>query len=150
MQLWTPRTTVAAVIEDRGRFLMVEERDGDGRLVLNQPAGHLEDRESIADAVCREVLEETGWEFRPAGLLGVYKWRIPSRPLTYVRYCFFGSAVRNHPDRPLDADILRTVWMSEGDIMEKHPHHRSPMVACCLRDYMTGKRFPLEMICELD
>ena len=150
MELWTPRTTVAAIVEDRGRFLMVEERDRDGRLVLNQPAGHLEDAESIADDARREVLEETSWEFRPDGLLGVYKWRIPSRPLTYVRYCFFGSAVTHHPDRPLDADILRAVWMSEGDIMKQHAHHRSPMVARCLRDYVDGRRFPLEMICEMD
>ena len=33
--------TVAAVIEERGRFLMVEEQTEDG-IRINQPAGHLE------------------------------------------------------------------------------------------------------------
>ena len=33
--------TVAAVIEQRGRFLMVEEHVG-GSNVINQPAGHVE------------------------------------------------------------------------------------------------------------
>jgi len=36
---WYPRTTVAAVIERNGRFLMVEELI-DGRPMLNQQAGH--------------------------------------------------------------------------------------------------------------
>ena len=37
---WFPHVTVAAVIENDGRFLMVEEEVSAG-LVYNQPAGHL-------------------------------------------------------------------------------------------------------------
>ena len=38
---WSPSVTVAAVIRRQDRFLMVEERSS-GRMVINQPAGHLE------------------------------------------------------------------------------------------------------------
>ena len=38
---WKPNTTVAAVIEKDNRFLLVEE-EIDGKLVFNQPAGHLD------------------------------------------------------------------------------------------------------------
>ena len=69
--VWKPDTTVAAVIEREGRFLLVEERIR-GRLVFNQPAGHLEDRESLLAAVVREVQEETAWVFEPQWLLGIY------------------------------------------------------------------------------
>ncbi len=62
--VWKPDVTVAAVIERSGRFLLVEERIR-GRLVLNQPAGHLEDGERLLDAVVRETLEETAWHFTP-------------------------------------------------------------------------------------
>ena len=47
--VWKPSVTVAAVIERDGRFLLVEERI-DGRLVLNQPAGHLEVQELLQRA----------------------------------------------------------------------------------------------------
>ena len=51
--VWKPEVTVAAVIERSGRFLLVEERIR-GRLVLNQPAGHLEDGETLLEAVVRD------------------------------------------------------------------------------------------------
>ena len=55
---WTPRVTVAAVLERDGRFLLVEERQSRG-LVLNNPAGHLDIGESLPQACVREVLEDT-------------------------------------------------------------------------------------------
>ena len=63
--VWKPDVTVAAVVERDGKFLFVEERAG-GRVVLNQPAGHLERGETLHHAVARETLEETGWTFVPA------------------------------------------------------------------------------------
>ena len=53
-----PHTTVATVIERSGQFLLVEEVS-QGIAVLNQPAGHLEQHESLIDAAARETLEET-------------------------------------------------------------------------------------------
>ena len=47
--------TVAAVIEVDDRFLVVEEKAG-GKIVYNQPAGHLEPGESLTAAVIRETV----------------------------------------------------------------------------------------------
>ena len=58
-RFWQPDVTVATVVVDGGRLLMVEESVG-GRLVLNQPAGHLEPDESLIEAALRETREETG------------------------------------------------------------------------------------------
>ena len=49
--------TVAAIAERAGRFLCVQERAA-RRVVLNQPAGHLENGESLIEAVIRETREE--------------------------------------------------------------------------------------------
>ena len=54
--IWKPHVTVAAVLEKDGRFLLVQERVS-GRSVYNQPAGHLEDNESLIEAVVRETRE---------------------------------------------------------------------------------------------
>ncbi len=72
--IWKPHVTVAAIIERDGKFLLVEEQADDG-FVLNQPAGHLDEAESLMQAVMRETLEETGWHFLPQALLGAYLWQ---------------------------------------------------------------------------
>lgn len=73
---WKPNVTVAALIERDGRFLLVEEETEDG-LRLNQPAGHLDEGESLIDACAREALEETAWQFTPVALVGIYQWPRP-------------------------------------------------------------------------
>ena len=75
--IFRPDVTVAAVVERDGRFLLVEERAG-RRIVFNQPAGHLEDGETLLEAAVRETLEETACRFTPQSLLGVYLWRNPA------------------------------------------------------------------------
>jgi 8-oxo-dGTP pyrophosphatase MutT (NUDIX family) len=63
---WQPHITVATIVEDNGRFLMVELKAG--RNVLNQPAGHLDPNETLTEAAVRETLEETGWDVEPTGV----------------------------------------------------------------------------------
>ena len=53
-----PNATVAAIIHHQGKFLIVEEIDS-GKVVYNQPAGHIEANENIITALKREVKEET-------------------------------------------------------------------------------------------
>ena len=80
---------MAAIIEREGRFLLVEEEvlDDQGSTVIryNQPAGHLDEGESLVQACAREVLEETAWHFTPRQLVGIYQWRPPTRHLTCLR-----------------------------------------------------------------
>ena len=67
---WRPNVTVAAVVVKDDCYLMVEEQPVDSdRPVLNQPAGHLEQGETLLAAVHREVLEETGIRVRFDGVL---------------------------------------------------------------------------------
>ncbi len=73
---FTPHITVATIIEDQGRFLLVEEM-ADGRAVFNQPAGHLEADESLIQAAIRETLEETGWDVEITALTGIYLYTAP-------------------------------------------------------------------------
>ncbi|WHZ10108.1 MAG: Nudix-like NDP and NTP phosphohydrolase NudJ [Burkholderiaceae bacterium] len=153
---WTPRVTVAAVIEQGGRFLLVEEQTQDG-LRLNNPAGHLEPGESPAQACVREALEETGHAFEPTALVGVYLARpggadargpagAADPGLTYLRFAFCGELGAADPHRPLDRGIVRTLWMDVGELRASRARHRSPLVLRCVSDYLAGRRHPLDLI----
>jgi len=146
--VWKPDVTVAAVAERDGQFLCVEER-ASGRVVVNQPAGHLEDGETFLDAVVRETLEETAWQFLPTALLGVYVWRPPHQNRTFLRVAFAGDLGAHDPARPLDHGILRVRWLSRGQLAEPRLRLRSPLVTQCVDDYLAGVRHPLSLITHL-
>ncbi|HEY6452162.1 MAG TPA: NUDIX hydrolase [Steroidobacteraceae bacterium] len=145
--VWKPDVTVAAVIERESRFLLVEERIR-GRLVFNQPAGHLEDGESLFEAVVREVLEETAWIFEPQSLLGVYLWRSP-RGHSTLRFAFSGAVRDFDAGRALDPPIVATHWLSRSEVLARSAALRTALVLRCIDDYQRGVRLPLDAIATL-
>jgi 8-oxo-dGTP pyrophosphatase MutT (NUDIX family) len=146
--VWKPRLTVAAIVEQQGSFLLVEETI-DGKPTLNQPAGHVEDGESILAAVIRETREETAWEFRPLALVGLYRWVHPNGE-TFLRAAFSGEAVHYDPQQPLDPDIDRVCWMELPELRQAEARCRSPLVMRCLEDYLAGHRYPLELLQDVE
>ncbi|MEH6563062.1 MAG: NUDIX hydrolase [Marinobacter sp.] len=144
---WTPHATVAVVVEDaHGRFLMVEERSS-GRIVFNQPAGHVEEDEAILDAVRREALEETGWDVEPEHFLGLYTYKAPANGVTYYRFCFIGKARHRITDK-LDTGIIAAHWLSLEDIRQLGDKLRSPLVVKSIEDYRSGRCYPLDVIAD--
>jgi len=146
---WKPSVTVAAVIEQDGRFLLVEEETREG-LRLNNPAGHLDPGESPEQGCAREVLEETAHRFEPTHLVGVYLSRA-RRPATgedfsYLRFAFCGHLGERVAGRALDVGIVRTVWMTPEEVRASRERHRSPLVVRCMEDYLAGRRFPLSLV----
>ncbi len=146
--VWKPDVTVAAVTERDGQFLLVEER-ASGRIVINQPAGHLEPGETFLDAVVRETLEETGWSFRPEAVVGVYMWQPEHLSRTFLRVAFSGVLEAHHPERPLDHGIVRTRWCVRDQLIAQQTKLRSPLVLRCIDDYLAGTRYPLELLSHL-
>jgi len=145
---WNPEVTVAAIVERDGRFLMVEERIS-GRLVLNQPAGHLEDGETLLEAVIRETREETAWRLAPQALVGTYLWRNPENGRSFLRFTFCGSVDDHHAEQKLDTGIVRAVWLSHEQLLAQPGRLRSPLVLRCLDDYLRGARHPLDSVATL-
>jgi ADP-ribose pyrophosphatase YjhB (NUDIX family) len=74
------RPSVSAVIFDRRGRLLLQQRSDGGQWGL--PGGSVEIGESVADAVVREVHEETGLTVRPRRIIGVYS----DPALQVVRY----------------------------------------------------------------
>ena len=141
--VWRPDVTVATIIPHDGRFLVVEERIR-GELVVNQPAGHLEPDEALADAARRETLEETGWTVELTDLVGVYQWTRPTDGWQVLRVTFAGLPVAHDPARVLDAGIERALWLSRAEIAAART--RSPLVLRNIDDWLAGRRLPLDAI----
>jgi len=143
--IWNPHVTVAAIIEQDEKYLLVEERI-EGKIVLNQPAGHLDDQESLIEAVVREVLEETAWHFQPEGVINLSLWRHPENNKTFLRTGFCGTLLEFAPERKLDDEIIRTLWLSHDEILANRERLRSPLVLESINDYLAGRRFPLSLL----
>ncbi|MEY4100338.1 MAG: hypothetical protein RL300_1509 [Pseudomonadota bacterium] len=144
---------MAAIIEQDGKFLLVEEHTPEG-LRLNNPAGHLDEGESLVDGCAREALEETMHLFTPTHLLGVYLSRF-QRPanenqafedITYLRFAFCGTLGALQAGLSLDTGIVRTLWLSPDEIRASAVRHRSPLILQCMEDYLHGQRYPLSLI----
>ena len=144
---WKPHATVAAIIERDGKFLMVEEL-AHSEQVFNQPAGHLDPDESLIDAVIRETLEETAWNFTPEAVTGIYLWKHPVNGKSFLRVTFCGQCRDHDPEQPLDDGIIQAVWKSRAELEQQKL--RSPMVLNCIDDYLSGRRFPLDMLVHID
>jgi ADP-ribose pyrophosphatase YjhB (NUDIX family) len=145
--IWKPNVVVAAIVEREGKFLLVEE-EADGQVVLNQPAGHLDEGETLIAAVLRETLEETAWHIEPTALLGVYRWPHPTRPVTYLRFAFIARALHEETGRALDHGCLRALWLTPEEIRDNRARHRSPQVERCLDDYLAGACYSLDLLNE--
>ncbi len=142
---WQPHITVATVIEDNGRFLLVEEM-AEGKAVFNQPAGHLEANESLLQAAVRETLEETGWDVELTGITGIYLYTAPSNGITYQRVCFAANALRHHPQLQLDDGIIGPQWLTREELAAQPERWRSELVLRCIDDYLSGPSARLSLI----
>lgn len=142
---WQPHITVATIIEDNGLFLCVEELKND-KVVLNQPAGHLEPDETLRQAAIRETLEETGWDVELTGVIGIYLYTAPSNGVTYQRICFAAKAVKHHPERVLDTGIVGAPWLTRDELASQPERWRSHLVLDCIDDYLTGPLHSLDVV----
>ena len=124
---------------------MVREKTDEG-IVVNQPAGHWEENETLSEAVVRETLEETGYRFQPQGLVGCYQWKVPEKDITYLRFCFYGQVSEQIAAQPLDEEILSADWLTLEELNADNLRKRSPLVLTCINDYLREKRYPVELL----
>ena len=147
---WTPHITVAAIVEQQQKFLLVEEKVL-GIPVYNQPAGHLEENESLIEAVVRETQEETGLIFQPEFITGLYHWQQADSRTTYIRLAFTGTTRNDGASPILDKQIIRKLWLGIDELNALPADKlRSSMVLHCIEDYLAGKRYPISLFTYLN
>jgi 8-oxo-dGTP pyrophosphatase MutT (NUDIX family) len=146
--VWRPHVTVACVVTNRDRYLMVEE-EVNGCVAYNQPAGHLDDFESLQQAAVRETREETGWTVALTHLIGVHQWRSAEHGDVIVRFSFAARPLSHDPQQPLDVGVRRALWLTRGEIAALGERLRSPMVLMSIDEWLAGQRLPLSVVTSL-
>ena len=139
--------TVAAVLYFQGRYLLVEEKDkSSGRLVLNQPAGHVEESEDVISAVKRELLEETGLSLEPDAWLGISQLKAANGHF-YVRVNFvFTPTELPSQYQPQDDDIRALHWLSFAELNSHPLPARSLLVLDAITEFEQKPMLPLSLI----
>jgi ADP-ribose pyrophosphatase YjhB (NUDIX family) len=145
---WIPHITVASIIESNNKYLLVEEYV-QGITMLNQPAGHLEENETLEEGCVRETLEETAYRVKVDYLVGIYQERKKNALDMWLRFCFKCSIKEELTEKKLDKNIIKKVWLTKDEILKHEKNLRSNMVLKCIYDYEEGKRFPKEIINSL-
>ncbi|MFZ7174584.1 NUDIX domain-containing protein [[Pasteurella] aerogenes] len=147
--MFKPNVTLACVVHCKGKFLFVEEFEH-GKMTLNQPAGHLEQGESLLEGAKRELFEETGIVASMQKLIKVYQWHAPRTQTDFLRFTFALDLEDWVEIKPQDADIAGGCWLSVAEfeqyIAQEGQAARSPLVLQSVRDYLQGNFYPLEVL----
>jgi len=105
---------------------------------------------ALLDAAVRECLEETAWQFEPQALVGIYRWRSTGPGDTYLRVTFAGRCTNHRAELALDTGIIAAHWLTIEDIRQREPQLRSPLVLASVADYLQGKRYPLDLLVDIE
>ncbi|MFI7670816.1 NUDIX hydrolase [Nocardia sp. NPDC049526] len=122
------KVAVSALVRDAdGRILMIHRTDNDKYSI---PGGGMEVGETVADAVAREVAEETGIQVRPIGIVGIFS--DPRHVIAYddgeVRQefsiCFGAEPIGGTLSTSSESKAVRWVPPEEISELDIHPSIR--------------------------
>jgi ADP-ribose pyrophosphatase YjhB (NUDIX family) len=143
---------VGAIIERDGKILMVKEAKERAKNQWNHPAGWIDLGENPLDSVKREVKDETGYDFEPEQILGVYslyklnlkeKFNIAPHPIKII----FTGKISENATGKLEDDVSETKWFSPEEIYKMDKKSlRDIDIKQMIKDYFAGKAYPLELL----
>ena len=123
-----PQIAVGAIVIHEGALLMVQRAHDPGKGLWSLPGGRVEQGEYLADALCREVLEETGLTVTMGELAGILE--VPGDEFHYVILDFHASVDGETSPRPgTDAGDVRWVPLKEVAHMDCTPRFVETMTA---------------------
>jgi len=105
-----------AIVEKDGKILLVQEGKKSAYGLWNIPAGHIDPPEKITDGAIREIKEETGFDVRLDGLLGVYQYVVMNGQRMTIRFQFKASVVSGKL-KPQEGEILEVKWFTPKEIL---------------------------------
>ncbi len=131
--------------EKDGKILLVQEAKESAYGLWNVLTGKIDPPEKIIDCAIREVKEETGFDVRLDGLIGVYQY-FSNAQTTTIRFQFKASIVSGKL-KIQDGEILNAKWFTPKEILAMDDSKlRSPAVKASVRDFLAGKMYPADAV----
>ncbi len=142
-----------AILEREGKVLLVKEGKGVALNLWNQPAGWIEVGEDPIQAVIKEVKEETGYDFKPSGIIGIYSTVFSYKAALHggqiphpIKFIFRGEIIGGKEMEP-NEEILELRWFTQEEIMAmSRDVLRDPDIKEEVKDYFAGRNFSLDII----
>jgi ADP-ribose pyrophosphatase YjhB (NUDIX family) len=137
-----------AIIEKNGRFLLVKEKKKIAKDKWNHPAGWIDIEENIINAVKREVKEETGFDFEPKNILGVYVLvKQEADDLHHAIKIIFTGEISENQDRYMTDEISEIKWFTPEEIENMDSNTlRDKDIKTMIKDYLAGKKYSLDLL----
>jgi len=149
---------VCALIVRGNKVLLVKEAMGIDKGKWHHGGGILEVGENPIEGIIREINEETGYDFVPKNILGIYslvrtdivgkqdEFGIVKPTPHPVKIVYLGEISEN-PVRELADDITEIKWFSPEEIEAMGQDTlREIDTKQMVKDYFAGKKYPLELL----
>ena len=136
---------VSVCIQDKDKFLIVQEASPKVYGLWNLPGGHLDEEEDLLEGAIREAKEETGLDVEITGVLAIQR-NIKSHT-NIVRVVFLAQKIKGEVCFPQD-EILDVKWVTVEEVeqMDKNTLREDDLFLDNLEDIKKNKSYPLEMI----
>ncbi len=134
-----------AIVAKDGKILMVQEGEKKIRGLWNNPAGHLDAGESIIEGTIREVKEETGFDVKLDGLLGVYYY-LNEEGMRVIRFQFKASIKSGSLKFP-KKELMDAKWFAPEVVLAMDDAKlRGLGIKPLVRDFISGKLYPVDAL----
>lgn len=141
------RTKIFAgvIVEHENKIYLV--RDIAGHFPgYDLPGGKVLWGEEIIECAQREFFEETKFETKLTGLLGVYQRKATEDEDDYIRFIFIGKIVKSKKKIISDPNIASSGWVDVKKVETNKIKLKSPETYREIKEYLQGKRYPLDVI----
>lgn len=136
---------VGGIIEEEGKFLMVQEAKKKCYGKWNFPAGHLEEGETIYDGAIREIFEETGCKVRLTNVLPIINTELED--VNFILINFVAELIEENIKFNKE-EILDVKWLDKRDIekMDYTSLRDEKLIKRTLEIFEENKIYPLDVI----
>ena len=134
------------VIEQEGKYLLIQEAKEDVRGKWNIPAGRQDPGETISEAAKREIREECGFSVELTSVCQIGSWRSAINTVIAIIFStkIVGGEINFNPDEIMDAK-----WFTYDEILAMRSELRSAaFLIGAINNLRSHKLAPIDIVME--
>lgn len=141
-------TFIAAggIIEQEGKYLLIQEAREDFHGKWNLPAGQLDPGETVSEAAKREIYEECGFSVELTGVCQIGSWKLVDNIAIGIIFStkIVGGEINFNPDEIMDAK-----WFTYDEILAMRSELRSAdFLIGAINNLRNIKVAPIDIVME--